>query len=218
MIRCSSCNNTFDENRISDICPYCGAEKGLIYEASQHEANNFNTDSKPQYDNTESLVLSVGSILFGFYSIFWPTFVINGIGLFLGIRGVKMFHKNLSVIGIFICSMGLLFNIANYIDDYQERTNLYNITANNFTGISGVTYYGDRESVVVIIDADFVDYRIDESLKNMLQQLGFSSAVVSRMYRTRALDGTQSATGEHANATWTYHPDPGLQIVFESNR
>jgi hypothetical protein len=42
--------------------------------------------------------------------------------------------------------------------------------------------------------------------------LGFSSATSDRISNTRALDGTLSATGEHVNATWTYHPDDGLQM------
>jgi len=35
------------------------------------------------------------------------------------------------------------------------------------------------------------------------------------MMKMRALDGTQRAAGHNVNATWTYHPDNGLQIVFE---
>jgi hypothetical protein len=45
-------------------------------------------------------------------------------------------------------------------------------------------------------------------------------AVISRMDRTRALDGTQDATwsasdGTQIRASWTYHPDAGLNIVLE---
>ena len=54
-------------------------------------------------------------------------------------------------------------------------------------------------------------------LKRMLTELGFSSAVIDRMDKTRALDGTQEADGKNCNVTWTYHPDDGLQMVFEAD-
>jgi hypothetical protein len=54
-------------------------------------------------------------------------------------------------------------------------------------------------------------------LKRMLTELGFSSAVIDRMDKTRALDGTQNADGKNCNVTWTYHPDDGLQMVFEAD-
>jgi hypothetical protein len=45
-------------------------------------------------------------------------------------------------------------------------------------------------------------------------------SAISRMDRTRALDGTQDATwsasdGTRIRASWTYHPDAGLNIVLE---
>ncbi len=49
-----------------------------------------------------------------------------------------------------------------------------------------------------------------------LDELGFSSAVAERMSKTRALDGTQTAEGNNCNVSWTYHPDDGLQMVFEA--
>ncbi len=54
------------------------------------------------------------------------------------------------------------------------------------------------------------------ALSQYLAALGFSDAVLDRMSRTRALDGTQSAAGHHCNVTWTYHPNDGLQMVFEA--
>lgn len=58
--------------------------------------------------------------------------------------------------------------------------------------------------------------RLGPLLSVYLTKLGFSAAVLDRMGKTRALDGTQSAEGKNCNATWTYHPDDGLQIVFEA--
>lgn len=54
-----------------------------------------------------------------------------------------------------------------------------------------------------------------DALEDLLDELGFSPAVIDRMGNTRALDGTQSAEAPHVVATWTYHPDDGLNIVLE---
>jgi hypothetical protein len=76
---------------------------------------------------------------------------------------------------------------------------------------------GDSDSISITIQT----YGITAAampLKRMLTELGFSSAVIDRMDRTRALDGTQDADGKNCNVTWTYHPDDGLQMVFEAGR
>lgn len=75
---------------------------------------------------------------------------------------------------------------------------------------------GDADSVSITIQK----YQVITAavpLNRMLTELGFSSAVIDRMDRTRALDGTQEADGKNCNVTWTYHPDDGLQMVFEAD-
>lgn len=65
------------------------------------------------------------------------------------------------------------------------------------------------------LSATFVGARGLTELEDLLEDLDFSPAVSDRIGRTRALDGTQSADAPHVTATWTYHPDHGLSIVFE---
>lgn len=72
---------------------------------------------------------------------------------------------------------------------------------------------GDHRYVTVTITETSFLSVID--LEMYLAKLGFSPAVYERMNRTRALDGTQSATADGVNVTWTYHPDNGLEAVFE---
>lgn len=77
----------------------------------------------------------------------------------------------------------------------------------NATGDSGSAH-------VVLFGSQLIN--LDTSLSPMLQKLGFSSAVIARMESTRALDGTQTAQGKNCNVSWTYHPDHGLDLTFES--
>lgn len=80
---------------------------------------------------------------------------------------------------------------------------------------SGIDYSGDADSLDVSIsypDDDAIAW-----LGALLDDLGFSPAVVDRIGHTRALDGTQDADGDHVTATWTYHPDNGLAVVFSTD-
>ncbi len=53
-----------------------------------------------------------------------------------------------------------------------------------------------------------------EDIACLLSKLDTPDTVASRMDSTRALDGTQTATWDGNTATWTYHPDNGLDIVI----
>jgi len=59
--------------------------------------------------------------------------------------------------------------------------------------------------------------RESHALDDILDGLGFESNVRRRMGETRALDGRQTAESGHFNVSWTFHPDNGLQVLFESN-
>jgi hypothetical protein len=93
----------------------------------------------------------------------------------------------------------------------EDPVDLAAVAAETFSTES--VWRGDaRHVTVTITDAHVLEIL---AVEVYLDQLGFSPAVYERMNRTRALDGTQSATSTVANVTWTYHPDNGLQAVFE---
>jgi hypothetical protein len=75
--------------------------------------------------------------------------------------------------------------------------------------------HGDADSISLTI-TEYASTGTWESLVSYLGDLGFSSATYDRMMRTRALDGTLAADGHNCNVTWTYHPDDGLQMIFET--
>ena len=74
---------------------------------------------------------------------------------------------------------------------------------------------GDADSLSITI-TDYKAATAWPELTSMLDELGFSPAVIGRMSDTRALDGTPGGPGQNCNVTWTYHPDDGLQMVFEA--
>ncbi len=52
------------------------------------------------------------------------------------------------------------------------------------------------------------------SLKCTLGTLHTPQSVIARMEATRALDGMQSASWDDFQASWTYHPDNGLDVII----
>ncbi|WP_432899596.1 hypothetical protein ACQP1S_24395 [Micromonospora matsumotoense] len=51
----------------------------------------------------------------------------------------------------------------------------------------------------------------------ILNELGTPDHVLSEMDSTRALDGKQSAQWGEVRASWTYHPDQGLDLILVLN-
>lgn len=45
--------------------------------------------------------------------------------------------------------------------------------------------------------------------------LGFNGSVYSQMMSTTALMGWQSSENAKYRVTWTYHPDSGLEVIYE---
>lgn len=52
-------------------------------------------------------------------------------------------------------------------------------------------------------------------IKTVLDDLGFASAVSEEMMETRSIDGRQSASADGYEVSWSYHPDDGLEVLFD---
>lgn len=49
----------------------------------------------------------------------------------------------------------------------------------------------------------------------ILNELDVPTSVIAQMDATRALDGMQDASWDGVEASWTYHPDDGLDVILE---
>ncbi|WP_033104840.1 hypothetical protein [Microbacterium profundi] len=54
-----------------------------------------------------------------------------------------------------------------------------------------------------------------EDVACILNELGMSETILSRIGTTRAMDGRQEGSWDGYVASWTYHPDDGLSILIE---
>lgn len=79
---------------------------------------------------------------------------------------------------------------------------------------------GDKDRTLVIDmageDPGSGTATIDDVLC-VLGELEAPQSVVAQMESTRALDGMQSATWSTFKATWTYHPDDGLDVILTAS-
>lgn len=63
------------------------------------------------------------------------------------------------------------------------------------------------------------DYNSSEALtyiEEVNEELGLPDSLYERMVSTRAMDGTQSSEYDNVDVSWTYHPDNGLKVIYES--
>jgi len=74
-------------------------------------------------------------------------------------------------------------------------------------GVAEITLTGDGDEIY------FAD--TEQAMNDVLEDLGFSTSIGVKMGKTRALDGTQEASSDCCTASWTYHPDDGLQLLIE---
>lgn len=53
-----------------------------------------------------------------------------------------------------------------------------------------------------------------DQIKCVVTTTGGPDSVASKMGQTRALDGMQNATWGDYEATWTFHPDNGMNVIL----
>lgn len=56
-----------------------------------------------------------------------------------------------------------------------------------------------------------------EAITTINEELGFSEALREKMGQTRSVDGIQTDSNGKYTVTWKYHPDLGLEVVYEKD-
>jgi hypothetical protein len=54
-----------------------------------------------------------------------------------------------------------------------------------------------------------------EAIASLIKALEMPTSIVTKIENTRALDGTQSDSWDGIEVSWSYHPDSGIDMVFE---
>ncbi|MBP5661985.1 MAG: hypothetical protein J6X30_02385 [Clostridia bacterium] len=56
------------------------------------------------------------------------------------------------------------------------------------------------------------------AISEVNKTLGFSESLLKKMRNTTALQGRQTEENETYRVTWTYHPDNGLEVLYEMKK
>lgn len=62
---------------------------------------------------------------------------------------------------------------------------------------------------------DFYDPDAMDTIERIHDKLDLPDSLLEKMRSTRALDGRQSRKSNGIEISWTYHPDQGLEILYE---
>lgn len=62
---------------------------------------------------------------------------------------------------------------------------------------------------------DEISFGAISAIKKINEELGLGDGVFEKMKTTRAMDGMQSVTKKGYIVTWIYHPEKGLEVVYE---
>lgn len=72
-------------------------------------------------------------------------------------------------------------------------------------------------------DVDSDSYKFDydvfiaanEAIERVNKELGFSDSLIEKMNTTTWSQGKQTDENDKFKVTWTYHPDKGLEVMYE---
>lgn len=96
---------------------------------------------------------------------------------------------------------------------------IYDQYRSKFSSTGSVKLESDGWSLS--IDTRRSEYLVDKTseyfkyIKEINEYLSLPSSINTKMERTRALDGVLSETCDEYEVTWCYHPDNGLEIIYE---
>ncbi len=92
------------------------------------------------------------------------------------------------------CGSGPYIDFSSDHTSLEIDTNPYNSEYNN---------YYENDAIQAIFSVN--------------EFLGLPDSLTDKMSNTRALDGMQSQNCGDFTVTWTYHPDNGLEVIYEIN-
>lgn len=77
----------------------------------------------------------------------------------------------------------------------------------------------DDHTLVIDTGGDGYESGADtfDGLVCILTELNTPTSVTAQMDNTRALDGMQTAEWGDFSASWTYHPDSGMNLIITEN-
>lgn len=151
--------------------------------------------------------------------------------------GISLYEQDITQIGepksnykneqnakkiIFFTSALLMVLTIALLFMHNKKSNFQKV----FEKAGGKNYIGEWVSVSndgksLIIDTnpgDIEDYYEPDALsaiRKIHSTLGLPDSLITKMTQTRVIDGRQSESYDNITVSWTYHPNLGLEIIYE---
>lgn len=114
--------------------------------------------------------------------------------------------------GVVIVAVVLYFTKFGVGMDFnKEFTNIANET---WCEIASDGSYMSIDTNPLDID-DYYEADAVDAIEKINKKLGFSDSVYQKMMQTRSLDGRVSEENDKYGISWTYHPDNGMEVMYE---
>ena len=113
-----------------------------------------------------------------------------------------------------VIALIIIIAVASAGGSYDFNDEYSHLTSNSWCEISADGTWMKIDSNPYDSDDYFIRDALNE-IEEMNEELGFSSSVYQKMLETRALDGRQSEETDKFKVSWSYHPDKGIEAIYE---
>lgn len=203
---CAKCGTPLGDGQ--EFCPKCGTRKGLPpanvcgkCEAQLQDGQEFcpKCGQKVGLAVDSSVVSKIGQFNQG------VTKKKNKKPLIFGLIGAA------AVVVILIVMIALGGGTADFNKLFPE-----------YTGENWCTIAKDGSYMEVDTNSlDMDDYTYTEAyyaIEDINEKLGFSSATFKKMGQTCSLDGRLTESNDKYTVSWTYHPNRGMEVLYEKKK
>ena len=182
---CGKCGNELQDGQ--EFCPKCGQKAGLAVDSNVNAAiNQFNAGVQQAATKKKKTPLIIG-IAVAIVAVIIAVITLGG--------GSKKDFNDLYP----DLDAERWCTIASDGSYMKIDTNPNNKDGDDFT-------WSDYESFVL---------PANEKIEQINKELGFSDALYEKMNSTTWSMGKQTDSNENYTVTWTYHPDKGLEVMYE---
>lgn len=199
-MKCIFCGAEITEN--AKYCAICGREQ-LAQENSAPEQQPVMSEQTTDVNNTQAAPY------------------INSPGAFgTGAPSMAQSHKKLStkvkaIIGAAAGALIVLFIVILAFTSDSKLESVYDKYCNPMW--ASIT----EDGTTLTIDTnpynieDEISFEAISAIEEINKELRLGDGVFEKMKTTRAIDGMQSVTKKGYIVTWIYHPEKGLEVVYE---
>lgn len=189
---CGKCGNELQDGQ--EFCPKCGQRAGLTIESGVSSAiNQFNAGVQQTAAKKKKTPLIIG-IAVAIVAVVIAIITLGGGDKGPGSVSKKDFNDLYPTLG-----SEKWCTIASDGSYLKIDTNPNNKDGDDLT-------WGDYESFVI---------PANDMIEQINKDLGFSEALYEKMNTTTWSQGKQTDSNENYTVTWTYHPDKGLEVMYE---